>query len=223
MQNKIKAFFIITIFVTFLFAGCTEPIESNENIDHQFLDMKNCGSRGQVNTTNLSLYDCQIIPLFDYVDDSGIQNKFLCGMNETVGITEMCSMRYGNSSINEVWVAYFSTPWCTLCTPTLDAYDQAIPEDRLFVFNKDADPQYTNMSSWKIDASDSLDRDVNRPFIHAPDLATELGVTGIPMTFFIDSHGVVIDYTLGKMSNASEVQERYESAKLLDENYVSSN
>jgi len=79
------------------------------------------------------------------------------------------------------------------------------------------------MSSWKIDASDSLDRDLNRPFIHAPDLATELGVTGIPMTFFIDSHGVVIDYTLGKMSNASEVQERYESAKLLDENYVSSN
>jgi len=216
MMCKIKASLLILIFLAFSFSGCTEPIETNEEITHHFLDTKDCGSRGQVNITNLSLYECQIIPLFDYIDDSGIQNKYLCGMNETIAATEICSLKYGDLSIDEVWIAYFSTPWCTHCETTLDAYDQAIPEDRLFVFNKDFDPNYSNMSSWKENASERIGRDINRPFIHAPYLGEELGVTGIPMAFFIDIHGVVVDYSLGAKSNVSEIKDAYDSAILLE-------
>ena len=222
MMCKIKANLLILIFLVFIFSGCTEPVETNEEITHHFLETKNCGSRGQVNITNLSLYECQIIPLFDYIDDSGIQNKYLCGMNETVGSTEICSLKYGDLSIDEVWIAYFSTPWCTHCETTLNAYDQAIPEDRLFVFNKDFDPNYSNMSSWKENASERIGRNITRPFMHAPNLGNELGVTGIPMAFFIDIHGVVIDYSLGAKSNVSEIKNAYESAILLEKNYMNS-
>ena len=215
-----KAGFLISIFLAFSLSGCSGTIENNEEIEHFFLETKNCGSRGQVNITNLSLYECQIIPLFDYFDDSGIQHKYLCSMNETVGKTEICSLKYGDLSIDEVWVAYFSTPWCTHCETTLNAYDQAIPEDRLFIFNKDSDPRYNNMSSWKENASERIGREINRPFIQAPSLASELGVTGIPMAFFIDIHGVVIDYSLGAKSNVSEIENSYNTAILLEENYT---
>ena len=153
---KIKASFLISVLLAFSLSGCTELNENNDEITHYFLETKNCGSRGEVNITNLSLYECQIIPLFDYYDHSGIQNKYLCTMNETVGKTEICSLQYGELSIDEVWVAYFSTPWCTHCETTLNAYDEAIPENRLFIFNKDSDPKYSNMSSWKENTSERL-------------------------------------------------------------------
>jgi len=215
-----KAGFLISIFLAFSLSGCSGTVETNEEIEHFFLETKNCGSRGQVNITNLSLYECQIIPLFDYIDDSGVQNKYICSMNETVGKTEICSLKSGDLSIDEVWIAYFSTPWCTHCETTLNAYDQAIPEDRLFIFNKDSDPKHSNMSSWKENASERMGRDIHRPFIQAPNLATELGVTGIPMAFFIDIHGVVIDYSLGAKSNVSEIKNSYDAAILLEENYT---
>ena len=219
---KIKASFLISVLLAFSLSGCTELNENNDEITHYFLETKNCGSRGEVNITNLSLYECQIIPLFDYYDHSGIQNKYLCTMNETVGKTEICSLQYGELSIDEVWVAYFSTPWCTHCETTLNAYDEAIPENRLFIFNKDSDPRYSNMSSWKENTSERIGREINRPFIQAPNLATELGVTGIPMAFFIDIHGVVINYSLGEKSNASEIMDEYNSAILLENNYKNS-
>ena len=220
---KIKAAYLISILLVFSLSGCTEPTEKNDEITHYFLETKNCGSRGVVNITNLSLYECNIIPLFDYFDDSGIQNKYLCTMNETIGKTEICSLKSGELSIDEVWVAYFSTPWCTHCEATLNAYDEAIPENRLLIFNKDTDPKYSNMSSWKENASTNIGREINRPFIQAPGLATELGVTGIPMAFFIDIHGVTIDYSLGERSNVSEIEKAYEAAKVLELNYINSN
>ena len=217
---KIKAGFLISIFLAFSLSGCSGTVETNEEIEHFFLETKNCGSRGQVNITNLSLYECQIVPLFDYIDDSGVQQKYICSMNETVGKTEVCSLKSGDLSIDEVWIAYFSTPWCTHCETTLNAYDQAIPEDRLLIFNKDSDPKHSNMSSWKENASERMGREIQRPFIQAPNLATELGVTGIPMAFFIDIHGVVIDYSLGAKSNVSEIKNTYDAAILLEENYT---
>ena len=217
---KIKAGFLISIFLAFSLSGCSGTVETNEEIEHFFLETKNCGSRGQVNITNLSLYECQIVPLFDYIDDSGVQQKYICSMNETVGKTEVCSLKSGDLSIDDVWVAYFSTPWCTHCETTLNAYDQAIPEDRLFVFNKDSDPRYSNMSSWKENTSERIGRVIDRPFIQAPSLAGEFGVTGIPMAFFIDIRGVVIDYSLGEKSNVSEIENSYDAAILLEENYT---
>ena len=220
---KFKAVFLMLILISFSLSGCSEPSKENEGITHYFLETKNCGSRGVVNITNLSLYECQIIPLFDYNDDLGIQNKFICTMNETIGKTEICSLKIDDESIDEVWVAYFSTPWCTHCETTLNAYDEAIPENRMLIFNKDSDPKYSNMSSWKENASERIGREINRPFIQAPNLATELGVTGIPMAFFIDIHGVVIDYSLGERSNVSEIKNSYNSALLVESNYSNSN
>ena len=86
----------------------------------------------------------------------------------------------------------------------------------MLIFNKDSDPKYSNMSSWKENASERIGRDINRPFIQAPPLASELGVTGIPMAFFIDVHGVVIDYSLGAKSNVSEIEKSYNAAILLE-------
>ncbi|CAI8211381.1 MAG: Uncharacterised protein [Methanobacteriota archaeon] len=220
MMCKMKASFLIAIFLAFSLSGCSGTVENSEEIEHYFLEMKNCGSRGEVNITNISLYDCQIIPLFDYFDHSGVRHKYLCSMNETVGKTEICSLKSGDLSIDEVWVAYFSTPWCTHCETTLNAYDQAIPENKMLIFNKDSDPKYSNMSSWKENASERIGRDINRPFIQAPPLANELGVTGIPMAFFIDVHGVVIDYSLGARANVSEIENSYNAAILLENSDV---
>lgn len=221
-MSKFKAIFFICILITISLSGCLEENIKNE-INHQFLETKNCGSRGVVNITNLSLYECQIIPLFEFNDDSEIQNKFICSMNETVGKTEICSLKVGDLSIDEVWVAYFSTPWCTHCETTLNAYDTAIPENRMLIFNKDSDPKYSNMSEWKETSSERIGREISRPFIQAPNLATELGVTGIPMAFFIDIHGVVIDYSLGQRTNISEIKQSYETAIILEQNYLETN
>ncbi|RAH15173.1 MAG: hypothetical protein CMB56_003400 [Methanobacteriota archaeon] len=219
---KNKAVFLMLIFTTFSLSGCLESDNLDSVITHQFLETKNCGSRGIVNISNLSLYECQIIPLFDFYDDSGFQNKFVCSMNETIAKTEVCSLKINEYSVEEVWIAYFSTPWCTHCETTLNAYDEAIPENRMLIFNKDSNPKYSNMTEWKQNTSERIGREINRPFIQAPNLATELGVTGIPMAFFIDIHGVVIDYSLGKRSNVSEIKHSYEAALILENNYSES-
>ena len=87
----------------------------------------------------------------------------------------------------EPWVAYISASWCRHCHPTLDAVDQVIPEDRLLVFNKDPREEYSDMVDWNDDMEASFERDLNRPFIHGPNMSEELGVVGIPHIFYIDA------------------------------------
>ena len=89
----------------------------------------------------------------------------------------------------EPWVAYISASWCGHCHPTLDAIDQVIPEDRLLVFNKDPREEYSDMVDWNDDMEASFERDLNRPFIHGPNMSEELGVVGIPHIFYIDANG----------------------------------
>ena len=88
----------------------------------------------------------------------------------------------------EPWVAYISASWCRHCHPTLDAVDQVIPEDRLLVFNKDPREEYSDMVDWNDDMEASFERDLNRPFIHGPNMSEELGVVGIPHIFYIDGN-----------------------------------
>ena len=89
----------------------------------------------------------------------------------------------------EPWVAYISASWCRHCHPTLDVVDQVIPEDRLLVFNKDPREEYSDMVDWNDDMEASFERDLNRPFIHGPNMSEELGVVGIPHIFYIDANG----------------------------------
>ncbi len=112
----------------------------------------------------------------------------------------------------EVYVAYFSTPWCSHCKTTLDAFDQAIPEDSLLVFNKDAEYDSSDMVEWHNTTEEEFERQINRPFIHAPELADAVVVEGIPFALFVDGDGTVIDYTLGKRENPSLITELWEDA-----------
>ena len=66
---KIKAGFLISILLAFSLSGCTESNESNDEITHYFLETKNCGSRGEVNITNLSLYECCLL----YTSDAAVE------------------------------------------------------------------------------------------------------------------------------------------------------
>jgi thiol-disulfide isomerase/thioredoxin len=89
------------------------------------------------------------------------------------------------------WVAYFSAFWCTHCKPTIDALDKAIPEDRMLVFNKYPGEDYDNMSEWKDNMEDELNRSISRPFIHAPMLAENLSVVAIPHVILVEDDTIV--------------------------------
>jgi len=108
-----------------------------------------------------------------------------------------------------VWVAYFSAPWCAHCEATLDAYDQVIPEGKLLVFNKEIRDDYTNMSEWQESSEEMIGRNLSRPFMNAPDLADSLQVGGIPNAFVVNETGVIVDFTLGAMTDPVELAEMY--------------
>jgi hypothetical protein len=111
----------------------------------------------------------------------------------------------------EPWVAYFSAEWCTHCEPTLNASDQTIPAGRMLILNKYPGEGHDDMSAWKNQSEEGLNRSIDRPFIHAPDLATEIGVGGIPFMLFIDADGRTISYHIGLWTNTTEMAAWYES------------
>ena len=108
--------------------------------------------------------------------------------------------------IGEPWILYVSTSWCTHCETTLDAYENVIPEGSLYAFNKDAREQYSNMTEWKEKSEDNIGRELNVDFIHAPELAEELGVTGIPRVFFVDSNGIIQNETIGQQTDQELIE-----------------
>jgi hypothetical protein len=55
-----------------------------------------------------------------------------------------------------------------------------------------------------------LERDIDHPFIHAPPLATELGVDGLPTVFFVNSDGL-IEQRLKGLQTPATVQEQWSS------------
>lgn len=87
------------------------------------------------------------------------------------------------------WVAYLSAYWCTHCKPTLDALDAALPDGQLLIFNKDDSDD--NMTSWKAHMEDELNRTLERPFIHAPWLASAMQVQGIPHVVLVENATVL--------------------------------
>jgi hypothetical protein len=109
------------------------------------------------------------------------------------------------------WVAYFSAEWCTHCKPTLNASDLAIPESRMLILNKQSGERYSDMSSWKNESESGLNRSIDRPFLHAPELAAEIGVAGIPFMLYIDGEGMIISHHLGGWADADERTAWYES------------
>lgn len=88
------------------------------------------------------------------------------------------------------YVAYFSATWCTHCKPTLGALDAVIPNGSLLVFNKDGREGNDDMVKWHTDMQNELNRSISHPFMHAPDLASDLEVLGIPVVVFVSSDGI---------------------------------
>ncbi len=114
-----------------------------------------------------------------------------------------------NNFTGDVWVAYFSAVWCQHCETTFDAYDKAIPEDKFLAFNKEPREQYSDMGEWRNTTSERLERNITRPFIHAPNLSAELNVKGIPHAFFVDGNGTIIDYTYGVQNDFEILHQRF--------------
>jgi hypothetical protein len=110
--------------------------------------------------------------------------------------------------MGEAWVAYFSATWCTHCHPTLDSIDLVIPDDRLLVFNTEATD--SDMIGWNEDMEEYLERDLDRPFIHAPGLAAEVEVLGRPYLIFIDAEGNIQSDRVGLWTDADEMAETWE-------------
>ena len=109
------------------------------------------------------------------------------------------------------WVAYFSAEWCTHCEPTLNATDQAIPINRLLIFNKQDGENNGDMLEWKNTSESGLNRSIDRPFIHAPELATSIGVGGIPFMLYINAEGTIISHHIGLWINGTEMIAWFES------------
>lgn len=109
------------------------------------------------------------------------------------------------------WVAYVSASWCTHCKPTFDALDQALPHDQLLIFNKDARERYSNMTEWHETMEEEVNRSVDRPFIHAPELAIDLEVDGIPHLVLVEN-GTVLAVRVGLWDDADDIRRWFESA-----------
>ena len=105
--------------------------------------------------------------------------------------------------VGEPFVAYFSATWCTHCKPALAALDDTVPSGQVLIFNKD--PNEEDMKEWKNNMESELDRALYHPFIHGPELAQSLEVTGIPTMFFIDSDGNIKNTMVG-IKNQSTVE-----------------
>ena len=122
------------------------------------------------------------------------------------GLTSQSVTR--DAMMGEAWVADFSATWCRHCHPTLDSIDLVIPDARLLVFNTEiAD---SDMVGWNEDMEDFLERDLERPFIHAPGLARELEVFGRPYLIFVDSGGNIHSDREGLWTDVGEMTEVWE-------------
>lgn len=106
------------------------------------------------------------------------------------------------------WIAYVSAYWCTHCQPTLDALDRAVEPGRLLVMNKD--PTDDNMSAWKAHMEEEINRTLNRPFLHAPNVTNLLGVEGVPHVVLVDNLTIVA-VRVGLWDNPERVEQWFHS------------
>ena len=103
--------------------------------------------------------------------------------------------------VGEPFVAYFSATWCSHCKPALGALDDTVPSGQVLIFNKD--PAEDDMQQWKDNMESELERNLNHPFIHGPDLSQSLEVTGIPTMFYVDSDGNIKHTTVGIVNQST--------------------
>ena len=107
---------------------------------------------------------------------------------------------------NRSYMAYFSSPLCTHCETTLDAYDLVLPTERFVVFSMDARERLANMSEWHNNTEENLNRTLDRPFILHPALAKEVEARAIPHAVFVNAQGYAFHTLIGKQTNQTYIQ-----------------
>ena len=105
------------------------------------------------------------------------------------------------------YIAYFSSPWCSHCETTLNAYDHVIPQGQMMVFSQDDDPEFSNMSAWHETTESNLNRSIERPFMLMPEFASEMGVKSIPHVAFVNEQGYIFQTEIGKRTNQTMIAE----------------
>ena len=114
---------------------------------------------------------------------------------------------------NTSYMAYFSTPWCTHCEATINAYEQVIPAGQLVIFSKDANEEYANMTEWHEQLETNLNRTLDRPILLNPTLAEEVGVYGIPHAVYVNSQGYIHQVEIGKRENLTLIQNTWDETE----------
>jgi len=111
--------------------------------------------------------------------------------------------------IGTSYVLYFSAQWCSHCHPTLTALDNVIPLNRLIIIGKDARPEYENMSQWKSETEESLNRTLDRPFCLGPEVAEDNGVAGIPFFRMVNETGIIVYEHMGLFTDEVEISRQW--------------
>ena len=183
MNKKAVALFAFMTILSAPMSGCIKiPCELTGSCD----DHLECGT--------------ELLPEEDWI---GMQLPSFATVDQDNQTWNLTSME------GDVWVAYFSAPWCAHCEATLDAYDQVIPEGKLLIFNKDWREEFTNMAEWQESSEETIGRNLSRPFMNGPELAESLKVSGIPNAFVVNETGVIVDFTLGARNDPAELAEMY--------------
>jgi len=198
------------------FSGCILPDGSDVEITDDTNQKHFCGVRDYNLISDDGGWICRALPEFSLLNNDGVRFGMECTSGTVDELHNGGEIRHCNlynqtsgEKIEMDWVAYFSAPWCTHCETTLDAYDRAMFPEIMLIFNIDSNEEFSNMSEWKETAEQRLNRSIDRPFIHAPELATEMNVSGIPTVLFIDSHGMIIDFTLGEQTDVHELERKW--------------
>lgn len=204
--------FSLLMLTSISLAGCFLP-QQGEDVAPTIESKPFCGVRDADAEIPIDDWLCRALPAFNMPSNYGT----MLGMECENGVSEVSENRHCSLTnlttgelISHDWIAYFSTPWCTHCETTFHAYDNAIPADMLIVFNKDPGDEFSNMSEWKSTAEQRMNRTIDRPFLNGPEFAAGLDVLGIPMAFYVDSHGIIVDYTLGAQNNTQALVEKYQ-------------
>lgn len=175
-MDKIITLSLILLFCASSLSGCIAP--EADPADEQITFC----TEGNMPEWNVGC----TFPSFDYIDQNGTH--------------------WNESSANGSgrWVAYFSASWCTHCKPTIEALDDSIMPHHLLVMNKHEGNDSSNMTEWHRVMEEELNRSIDRPFLHAPILSSNLSVASIPHVLLIENN-TILSARVGLWDNAHEM------------------
>lgn len=93
----------------------------------------------------------ELAPSFEVVDSDGVTHS-------------------DESMRGEAYAMVLSASYCSSCDGTVAAFDESIPAGRLLIVSVYDGDSPKDIADWQKRIEDDLGREVNRPFIHSPEL-----------------------------------------------------